>query len=91
MPGRMLLPRGLAFIRWHMKCLPGLISIKRGWLEIRASCATDPELQEPIKDPARFLWHEVTKVQHYWLDVNAVKQPMDIEEDIPYSRGTGRS
>ncbi|OGI47596.1 MAG: hypothetical protein A2637_01630 [Candidatus Muproteobacteria bacterium RIFCSPHIGHO2_01_FULL_65_16] len=24
-----------------------------------------PRLQEPIKDPARFPWYEVTKVQHY--------------------------
>ena len=40
------------------------------WLYVVTNCATAPELQEPIKDPARFPWHEVTKVQHYWLDVN---------------------
>jgi len=29
-------------------------------------------LQEPIKDPAKFPWREVTKVSHYWLEVNAL-------------------
>ncbi len=24
-------------------------------------------LQEPVKGPARFPWHEVSKVQHYWV------------------------
>lgn len=42
------------------------------WLYVVTNCATDPELQEPIKDPARFPWHEVTEVQHYWLDVESL-------------------
>ena len=46
------------------------------WLYVVTNCAKAPELQEPIKDPARFPWHEVTKVAHYYLDVNALKQPM---------------
>ena len=55
------------------------------WLYVVTNCASAPELQEPIKDPARFPWHEVTKVQHYWLDVNAMTQPMEIREDAaPY-------
>ena len=42
-------------------------------------------MQEPIKDPARFPWHEVTKVQHYWLEVDAMTSPMQIrEERAPY-------
>ncbi len=36
-----------------------------------------------IRDPARFPWHEVKKVQHYWLDVNAMTQPMQVREDSP--------
>ena len=40
-----------------------------------------PELQEPIKDPVRFPWHEVIKVQHYWLDVNAMTKPMEVREN----------
>ena len=41
-------------------------------------------LQEPIRDPARSPWHEVTKVQHYWLEVNAMTTPMQVRE----SKGT---
>jgi len=31
----------------------------------------------------QFPWHEVTKVAHYWLEVNAMTQPMMIREDSP--------
>ena len=50
------------------------------WLYIVTNCATVPELQEPVRDPARFTWHEERKVQHYWLDVNAMTKPMAIRE-----------
>jgi len=46
------------------------------WLYVVTNCATEPRLQEPVKDPARFPWHEVTKVQHYWLEVGAMTRPM---------------
>ena len=46
------------------------------WLYVVTNCASAPELQEPISDPARFPWHEVKKVQHYWLDVKAMTGPM---------------
>ena len=51
------------------------------WLYLVTGCASRPELQEPIRDPARFPWHEVTKVAHYWLDVNAMTKPMELRED----------
>ena len=51
------------------------------WLYVVKNCATEPELQEPIRDPARFPWHEVTKVAHYYLNVNALKEPMEVRED----------
>ena len=35
-------------------------------------CTTKPTLQEPVKDPARLEWHEVTKVAHYYLPACAV-------------------
>jgi len=55
------------------------------WLYVVTDCATEPQLQEPIKDPARFPWHEVTKVAHYWLEVNAMTKPMVVrEDDVPY-------
>ena len=44
---------------------------------------TTPILQEPIKDPARFPWHEVVKVQHYWLEVDAMTTPMTVRERGP--------
>ncbi len=44
-------------------------------------------MQEPIKDPARFPWHEVTKVQHYWLEVDAMTKPMEVREgQVPYGK-----
>ncbi|MCZ7625070.1 MAG: DUF3883 domain-containing protein [Candidatus Methylomirabilis sp.] len=55
------------------------------WLYVVTNCGTSPELQEPIKDPARFEWHEVTKVAHYYPSVDALTQPMQIrEEQRPY-------
>jgi superfamily II DNA or RNA helicase len=55
------------------------------WLYVVTNCATTPTLQEPIKDPARFPWHEVTKVAHYWLEVDAMTAPMTVREDAdPY-------
>ena len=39
-------------------------------------CASAGCLQEPICDPARFEWKEVTKVPHYYLSVDALTQPM---------------
>ena len=55
------------------------------WLYVVTNCATAPTLQEPIKDPARFTWHEVTKVAHYWLEVDAMTRPMIVRENqAPY-------
>ena len=51
------------------------------WLYVVTNCAAQPELQEPIPDPARYPWHEVSKVQHYWLAVDAMTQPMQIREE----------
>ena len=45
------------------------------WLYVVTNCAGQPELQEPILNPARFEWHEVSKVQHYWLRVDAMAKP----------------
>ena len=42
------------------------------WLYVVTDCRRTPVLREPIGDPARFPWHEVTKVQHYYLDVDAM-------------------
>jgi len=38
------------------------------WLYVVTDCNTAPRLLEPIRNPARFQWHEVRKVDHYWID-----------------------
>jgi len=47
------------------------------WLYIVTDCKSAALLQNPIKDPARFEWHEVKKVEHYYLSVEAVTRPTD--------------
>jgi superfamily II DNA or RNA helicase len=55
------------------------------WLYVVTDCKTEPKLQDPIKDPARLEWHEVKKVDHYWLRIDAVPEPMQVREGkIPY-------
>lgn len=42
-------------------------------------------LQEPLKNPARLAWHEVKKVAHYYLSVDAVRQSMTVnDKSFPY-------
>jgi Superfamily II DNA/RNA helicases, SNF2 family len=53
------------------------------WLYIVTNCAAEPVLQEPIPDPARFSWHEVSKVQHYWLQIDAMTKPMRVSDNPP--------
>jgi superfamily II DNA or RNA helicase len=57
------------------------------WLYVVTDCKDEPQLQNPIKDPARLQWHEVKKVDHYWLQIDAVTQPMQVREgEIPYGK-----
>ncbi len=51
------------------------------WLYGVAECHGEPRL-EAIKDPARLPWHEVTKVDHDYLDVNAMMRPMPVRERL---------
>ena len=46
------------------------------WLYVVTNCAAEPVLQEPILNPARFEWHEVSKIQHYWMQVDTMTKPM---------------
>jgi len=50
------------------------------WLYVVTNCNATPQLQESIRDPARFPWSEVIKVQHYWLEVDAMTKPMQVRE-----------
>jgi hypothetical protein len=55
------------------------------WLYIVTNGFTEPKLQDPIKDPARFPWHQATKVAHCRLEVYAMTWPMMVsEDDGPY-------
>ncbi|NLE95189.1 MAG: DUF3883 domain-containing protein [Dehalococcoidia bacterium] len=52
------------------------------WLYVVTNCHATPTLQIPYRDPARLQWREVTKVQHYWLDINATTQPMSVSDRL---------
>ncbi|MBI4247368.1 MAG: DUF3883 domain-containing protein [Candidatus Rokubacteria bacterium] len=59
------------------------------WLYVVIDCDTTPRLQDPVRDPARLDWHEVTKVAHYYLSVDAMTRPMQVREDTPpYGRNS---
>lgn len=53
------------------------------WLYVVTDCTAEPVLQPPIEDPARFPWHEVRQVAHYYLSVDALKEPMEVREPKP--------
>ena len=56
-------------------------------LYIVTNCVVLPALREPVKDPARFIWQEVSKVAHYRLEVNAMTKPMMGRDDsAPYGK-----
>lgn len=57
------------------------------WLYVVTHCKTQPRLQEPIKDPARLDWHEVKKVDHYYLSVDAMGGAMTVREGEPPGYG----
>lgn len=57
------------------------------WLYIVTNCAAEPELQDSVRDPARFPWHEVTQIQHYWLEVDAMTKPMGLNDESAVWKG----
>jgi hypothetical protein len=52
------------------------------WLYVVTDCDTQPRVQI-IKDPAKLPWHEVKKVDHYWLSVDAMRGPIGVREEPP--------
>jgi hypothetical protein len=58
------------------------------WLYVVTDCRGTPRLHE-VRDPVRFPWHEVTRVEHYWLEVDALRQPMQVREMEPPYGGSG--
>ena len=57
--------------------------------KVVTNCAAEPQLREPIADPACIPWHEVAKVQHYWLEVDAMTKPMQVREASTRYKGGG--
>jgi superfamily II DNA or RNA helicase len=57
------------------------------WLYIVTRCKTEPRLEEPIPDPAKLQWHEVRRVAHYYLSVDAAVQPPEVRERPPLYTG----
>jgi hypothetical protein len=53
------------------------------WLYVVTNCGTKPQLQEPMRDLARVEWHELTKVAHYYLSVDALTRPTQVREESP--------
>jgi superfamily II DNA or RNA helicase len=52
------------------------------WLYVVTDCDAQPHLHMN-RDPASLPWHEVKKVDHYWLSVDAVREPMRVREEPP--------
>lgn len=50
------------------------------WLYVVADCHADPRLQA-FADPAAMPWHEVSKVSHYYLAVDAMKKPTALHDE----------
>ena len=44
------------------------------WLYVVTDCKSgQPVMREPIRDPGRFHWHEITKIEHYRLSVEQLE------------------
>ncbi len=66
----------------------GLVGVSSERFRKVTLSAVDPVLQEPLKDPARLAWHEVKKVAHYYLSVDALAKLMKVHEnEEPYGGG----
>jgi len=53
------------------------------WLYVVTDCAKTPRLHEPVKDPARLAWHEVIKVAHYYIALEAITPSLPTGEQTP--------
>lgn len=61
----------------HWKGVMAYLSCARVCGKVGFETATD---LGAIKNPASFPWHEVKKVAHYWLEVDALTQPTQVRE-----------
>jgi superfamily II DNA or RNA helicase len=51
------------------------------WLYVVTACDTKPFVQPPIQDPAQYRWHEVSKVQHYWLELDVLTGTVEVRDN----------
>ncbi|MCX6842953.1 MAG: DUF3883 domain-containing protein [candidate division WOR-3 bacterium] len=51
------------------------------WLYVVTACDTKPFVQPPIQDPAQYRWHEVSKVQHYWLELDVLTGTLEVRDN----------
>ena len=54
------------------------------WMYMSTNPGAKPHLQKPIKHSARLERQKVTRVSHYYLAVDAVTQPIKIEDRVLY-------
>lgn len=59
------------------------------WLDVVTNRDEKPQFQVPIKDPARMAWHHPVKAQHYWLEVDAISEPMRVAQEQAAYHGDG--
>lgn len=45
------------------------------WLYVVVNCDAEPRLQI-VRDPASLPWHEVTRMTHYYLSIDAMTTPI---------------
>ena len=50
------------------------------WLYVVTNCAESAVLQAPVADPAALEWHEVSKVAHYYLSVDALPRSIGFSD-----------
>lgn len=55
------------------------------WLYVVTDCYGEPRLHE-VRDPAQFPWHEVTKIEHYWLELDTLSGETQVREKPPEYR-----
>ena len=75
---RLIEIKGLAGSRGNILFTPNELRVAEDrpdcyWLYVVTSCATNPKLLEPIKNPAQCKWNEITKVERYWLNVKNLR------------------
>jgi len=52
------------------------------WLYVVTDCDSTPR-PHIIRDPAGLAWHEVKKVDHYWLSVDTMQDRIKVREQSP--------